>query len=305
MRMFKVLLPVAAVLFAGAAVGGETPATFERQVAADPKGIVEISSTSGTIDVTGWDRAEVGVKAELGENVDHVEVTSEHGRTVIRVMLHPHSSVGIFWGGDHHETHLHVKVPKGSELDISTVSADVTSDGVQGIQRLKTVSGDISAEMGPSDIEVKSVSGDIKLRGRGQPAHLHVSSVSGDVRLEHAAGDLEATTVSGEISAALDPAHSMRARSTSGDIRLEGKLTRGADVDIQSVSGDLRVHGGSEDGFQYEVSSLSGDIGDCFHVEPERSSKYGPGHTLNGTRGAGSGHVRIKSMSGDIELCDH
>lgn len=303
MRMFQVLLPVAVALFAGAASGGETPATFERQVAADPKGVVEISSTSGTIDVTGWDRAEVTVRAELGENVDHVEVTSEHGRTVIRVMLHPHN-FGLSWG-HHGDTRLHVKIPKGSELDISTVSADVTSDGVQGIQRLRAVSGDISAEMGPADVEVKSVSGDIKLRGHSQPAHLHVSSVSGDVRLEHAAGDLEATTVSGEIIAALDPAHSMRARSTSGDIRLEGRLTRGADVDLQSVSGDLRVRGGSEDGFQYEVSSMSGDIGDCFNVEPERTSKYGPGHTLDGTRGAGSAHVRLKSMSGDIELCDH
>lgn len=302
MHMFKVLLPLAAASFAVAAVGGETPATFERQVAADPKGIVEISSTSGTIDVAGWDRAEVGVRAELGENVDRVEVTSEHGRTVIRVMLRSHTSIGVFSG--HHETHLHVKIPRGSELDVSTVSADVTSDGVQGIQRLRTVSGDIAAEIGSADIEVKSVSGDIRLRGHGQPAHLHVSSVSGDLRLEHAAGDLEATTVSGEISAALDPAHSMRARSTSGDIRLEGRLTRGAEVDLQSVSGDLKVRGGAADGFQYEVSSLSGDIGDCFNVEPERTSKYGPGHTLNGTRGTGSAHVRIKTMSGDIELCD-
>jgi len=29
-----------------------------------------------------------------------------------------------------------------------------------------------------------------------------------------------------------------------------------------------------------------------------------PGHTLQGTRGDGAGHVRLKTMSGDVQLCD-
>ncbi|MGH8132719.1 MAG: DUF4097 family beta strand repeat-containing protein [Steroidobacteraceae bacterium] len=304
MRIVYPLLPLTLALLASNGACGATPATFERHVAADPHGIVEISSTSGTIDVAGWARAEVGVRAELGEDVDHVEVTSEHGRTSIRVMLRPHASVALF-SLHRDETHLHVKVPKDSELDVSTVSADVTSDGVQGIQRLKTVSGGIVAEIGPADVEAKSVSGDIRLRGHAQPARLHVSTVSGDVRLEHAAGDLETTTVSGTITVALDPARSVRARSTSGDIRFEGRLTRGADFEAQSVSGDLKVRAASEDGFQYEAATMSGDISDCFNVAPERSSKYGPGHTLNGSRGAGGAHVRLKTLSGELTLCDH
>jgi DUF4097 and DUF4098 domain-containing protein YvlB len=303
MRMCRRLLTLAVTLLAAAAASAEeTGGTFERQVPADPQGIVEISSTSGTIDVTGTDRAEVSVRAELATNVDHVEVTSEHGRTVVRVIQRPH---GISLFSLHGDTRLHVKVPQGSEVDVSAVSADVTSGGVQGVQRLRTVSGEITAEIAGADFEAKSVSGDIKLRGHGQPARLHVSTVSGDLRLEHAAGDLESTTVSGEISAVLDPARSMRAHSTSGDIRLEGRLVRGADVDLQSVSGDLKVHAATEGGMQYEASSLSGDISDCFNVPAERSSRYGPGKTLSGTRGEGGAHVRLKSMSGDLDLCDH
>lgn len=303
MRIAYLLLPFTLALLASAGVCAATPATFEREVAADPNGVVDISSTSGTIDIAGWDRAEVGVQAELGENVDHVDVTSEHGRTTIRVLLRSHVSMALF--SLRKDTHLHVKVPKDSQLEVSTVSADVTSDGVQGTQRLKTVSGDIAAEIGPSDIDAKSVSGDIKLRGHGQPARLNVSTVSGDVRLEHAAGDLETTTVSGQITVGLDPAHSVRARTTSGDFHFEGKLTRDAEFDAQTVSGDLKVRANSEDGFAYEAASLSGDISDCFKVEPERSSRYGPGHTLNGKIGGSSAHLRLKSMSGDLELCDH
>jgi hypothetical protein len=29
-----------------------------------------------------------------------------------------------------------------------------------------------------------------------------------------------------------------------------------------------------------------------------------PGHRMEGTVGGGAGHVRLKSMSGDIELCE-
>jgi DUF4097 and DUF4098 domain-containing protein YvlB len=294
------LLPAAIALVASAAVwGGDSPGTFEREVAAPARGVVEISSTNGTVDVSGWDRAAVSVKAELAADVDRVEVTNSGDHTVVRVMQH-HS--GMSFSG-HDETHLRVQVPKDSEVDVSTVSANMTSAGVLGAQRLKSVSGDITAEIGPSDIEAKSVSGSLKLRGKGQPAKLHVSTVSGDLELKHAAGDLEATTVSGEATVELDPARSVRVRSTSGDIHFEGRLARGADFDGQTVSGDLKVRAAAEDGLTFEAATVTGDINDCFKVEAE-NSKYGPGHKLNGSRGGGSAHVRLKSMSGEIDLCD-
>jgi len=301
MRIVHELLPAAIALFASAwACGGDSATSFEREVAADAKGVVEVTSTAGTIDVSGWDRAAVSVKAELGEGVDHVEVTSAGNHTVVHVVLRSHYGSG--W--NHDETHLRVKVPKDSELHASSVSANVTSSGVLGTQRLKSVSGDITAEIGPSDVEAKSVSGSLKLRGHGQPARLYVSTVSGDVTVSHAAGELETTSVSGEITAQLDSARSVRARGTSGDIHVEAHFARGADFDAQTVSGDLKLRGTFEDGFEYEAQSLTGDISDCFNVQAERSSQYGPGQKLRGTRGAGSAHVRMKSMSGEIGLCD-
>src|SRR6201998_2074360 len=244
MRMIYRLSPAVALLASAAVWGSDTPGTFEREVPADAHGVVEISSNNGTVDVTGWDRAAVSVKADLGPGVDRVEVTSSGGHTVVRVIQHSHSSFD--WG--HDETHLRVQVPKDSEVDVSAVSANVNSAGVLGAQRLKSVSGDIRAEIGPADIEAKSVSGSLKLRGKGQPAKLHLSTVSGDLELKHAAGDIEATTVSGEATVELDPAHSVRLRSTSGDIHFEGRLTRGADFDGQTGRGDLKLRAGFEGG---------------------------------------------------------
>ncbi len=287
----------AALLFALVGAAASAAETFDRVVPAQPRGVVEISNVSGKIEVSGWDRTEGSVHAELGSGVERVEVSSDGGHTSIKVVL-PHTS------GHGGSADLRVKVPQGSELDVSAVSADVTTSGVLGVQRLSTVSGDLSAELAGADVELKTVSGDVRLKGRGQPARLRVSTVSGDVHLEHGAGDLEASTVNGTLIMSLDSARSVRARTTSGDLRFVGKLTRGAEFEVTSVSGDLNVRASAEGGYAYEVSSFSGDISDCFNATPERVSKYGPGTRLEGTRGEGAGHLRLKTMSGDVQLCD-
>ena len=293
--VYGVSAALIALLASAAAAAADK--TFERTVAAQPKGVVDISNVAGSVDVTGWDRQEVSVRAELGDDVERVEVNGEGGHTTIKVVL-PHHG-----GGRHGEATLHVQVPKDSELDVSAVSADVTAAGIQGVQHLTTVSGELSSELGGADVEVKSVSGDIKLKGHGQPARLRVTTVSGDVHLEHGAGDLETSSVSGTLVIGLDTARSVRVRTTSGDLRFDGKLSQGATFEATSVSGDLSVRAAAP-GFSYEVSSFSGDISNCFGAKSQRESEYGPGSKLSGTRGDGAGHVRLKTMSGDISLCD-
>jgi hypothetical protein len=293
---YVTLLPLAlAPLLAGhVATAGAT--SFDQTVAAQPKGVVDVNNVAGEIEVTGWDRSEVSVHADLSGNVDKVDVHNEGGRTIVKVVL---PSVM------HGEAKLHLKIPAGSELDVSAVSADVKSQGVLGTQRLTTVSGDVSAELAGSDAELKTVSGDVKLKGHGQEARLRVTTVSGDVHVEHAAGDLEASTVSGTLVTGLDAGHSVRAHTTSGDLRIEGKLSHGAEIEANTVNGDVVVRTAIDGGFGYEASSFSGDIEDCFGAKAERTSQYGPGKSLQGTRGEGGGHVRLKTMSGDVTLCDH
>jgi DUF4097 and DUF4098 domain-containing protein YvlB len=272
--------------------------SFDREVQAEPKGIVDISNVAGSIDVTGWDRNAVSVHGQLGEGVERVDVTSEPGHTTIKVVL-PDSG--------HHRNgnaRLKVQIPQGSELDVSAVSADVTAMKVSGIQRLQSVSGEISAELAQADAEIKDVSGDITLHGHGQPANVHLSTVSGDVKIEHAAGDLDVGTVSGDVKGSLDGARSLRVRSTSGDVSFTGKLTGSPTVDVESVSGELTLKASADGGFSYELTSFSGEISNCFGGTAQRTSQYTPGQSLRGTLGQGSGRVHMRSMSGELTLCD-
>ena len=267
-------------------------AAFDRQVPAQPRGVVEISNFSGNIEVSGWDRSEVSVHAELGGGIEGVEVSSESGHTSIKARQPGHG-----------EARLQVKIPKDSELNVSAVSADVSTSGVLGVQRLSTISGKITTEIAAADVELKAVSGSVQVKGHGQPARLRASTVSGDVHLEHGAGDIEVGTVNGALIASLDAARSVHARTTSGGVRLEGTLARGATLEASSISGSLTVRTAADGGFAYEVSSFSGNISDCFNASPEHT-QYGPGSRLNGTRGDGAGHVRLRTMSGNVELCD-
>jgi DUF4097 and DUF4098 domain-containing protein YvlB len=291
-----------AALAAGLAHGMDS--NFEKRMAADPHGVVEISNVAGSVDVQAWDNPEVEVRAEVGGGVDRIDTTSDHGRISIKVIAPNVSFRGI-------GTKLHIHVPRDSELDISAVSADVVTSDVEGAIQLKTVSGEVKADVFQKNTEVKTLSGDVVLRGRGKEAGaagIHVSTISGSIRIDRAGGDLEATTVSGDINVRLDhPAHNVRVRTTSGDLGFEGKLAQGAYFEAESVSGDLSVRATPQGPLDYEVSTFSGDIKNCMGTEAERVSKYGPGRRLNGTRGtpgSSEAKIRLKTMSGDVELCD-
>ena len=299
MRLITLAATGLAILLAASVTVHADERRIDQQLAADPHGIVEISNFSGRVEVTGWDQPQVSVDANLPNGVDRLEFRSDHGRTTITVKF-----PNLSFGGE--GVNLRVKVPRGSEVDATAVSADVLSTGVTGAQRLKSVSGSIKADIAQSDIEAKTVSGDVALRGQGKPAELHLTTISGTIRIDRGAGDVEASTTSGEINMQLDPGRSVRMRTISGDVVFRGALAKDADVDTQTVSGDVKLLAKPETGYQYEVTTFSGDIDNCFNVKAEHTSRYGPGERLSGSRGEGEtgARVRIKTMSGDISLCD-
>jgi hypothetical protein len=271
--------------------------SVDRKVNADPKGDVLISNVSGSVDVRGWDRNEVQVTGQLDEDVERVDVDTSGGRTTIKVIL-PRNSHN---GGD---AMLEIQVPRGSTLEVSAVSADITSRGVLGTQRLKTVSGEITAEISGDDSEVRSVSGDLSVKGNGKSGSLRVSSVSGSLELTNSAGKLDVVTVSGDARVHMGDTSEVNARTTSGTLELHAKLLRDARVNVEGVSGDITLDLDDVPGLTLEIESFSGDITGCLAGGAERVSKYGPGVRLNTRTGDGSARVRAKTLSGDIEICN-
>jgi DUF4097 and DUF4098 domain-containing protein YvlB len=284
------------LLLVAASVCHAADREFAQTVKADPQGSVRVSNVAGKVLVTGWDRSEVEVKARLYGNAERVDVFSDKGRTTIKVVL----ARSAFRGG---EADLEIRVPEQSDIDVSAVSADVETQKLAGPQRLTTVSGEIRAEFA-KDFEGKTVSGDLRLRGKAATGDVRISSVSGDVFLERAGGDVEVTSTSGDLLLDVASVSMVRTRTTSGDLSLRGALARDGSVEAETISGDVTVRVKPQAGFQYEATSFSGAIGNCFGRHAEPTSSHGPGTRLIGTAGDGRGRVRVKSMSGDVAICD-
>lgn len=285
---------IASAIPLAAIAGGDS---VHLQVNTPPDGEVVISNVSGSIDVLGWDRNEVLVTGTLGGGVERVDLNSNGGRTVVKVVL-PNR------GSRDGSADIEVRVPKNSSLEVSAVSADVVSRGVLGSQRLKTVSGEVTAEISGNDSDVKSVSGDVTIRGVGTPESLRVSSVSGSLDISQIGGKIEVVTVSGDARVRATEASEIRGRTTSGDLELHGKLTRDARVDVEGVSGDLTLRLAAPGGVNADIESFSGDIEGCLAKGVERMSKYGPGTRLSLRTVESGPRIRAKTLSGDIELCD-
>ena len=286
--LFVCALPLAAFAESG---------SIDRKVAADANGEVVISNVSGSIDVRGWDRNEVRVTGDLGSGVERLDLDTSGGRTVVKVVL----PRGNSHDGD---ADIEVSVPRNSSVEVSAVSADVSSRGVLGTQRLKSVSGEVTADIAGDESEVRSVSGDVTVRGSGKPMRLRVSSVSGNLDLTNAAGSLDVVTVSGDARVQMDDTSEVRGRTTSGTLEVRGKLTRDARVDVEGVSGDIMLRLSAPGGFSTEIESFSGDIEGCLASNVERVSKYGPGKRLNIRTVEAGARVRAKTLSGDIDICD-
>jgi DUF4097 and DUF4098 domain-containing protein YvlB len=264
--------------------------------AADPAGTVEISNTAGSVRVTVWPRNEVEVTGTLGKGSQRLDLTQSGKVTRIKVVL---PSSGRVEGTD-----LVVKIPAASALSVNTVSADIRATGVLGAQRLQAVSGGIDTEAAAEDIECKTVSGDVNIKGGGKDTVINVTTVSGDASLTGVSGEVNGTTVSGDLSVTAATANRSRLASTSGDLGLRGKLGADARIELQSTSGDVRVDLAGPVSADFDVSSFSGGIRNCFGPRPSRASEYGPGTELRFSQGEGAARVRIRTMSGDVSLCD-
>jgi len=290
------LASIAAFVLLGAAPQAEAGTPINQRAVVVPGGSVEISNTAGQVTVTGWDRNEVEVTGTLGDGSEHLEFATQDKVTRVRVVL-PNKSWHV------EDTDLVVKVPVGSGLSVSTISADIRARGVRGAQRLQSVSGDVNGEAGAEDVECQTISGDVAVAGSGLKGLLNITTVSGDAMITHVAGELNGNTVSGKFTITLGDTTRSRLRTTSGDVSMATQLAADGRLDIESISGGIRLDLTGPVNAAFDVSSFSGEIRNCFGPKPRRTDEYAPGKEWRFAEGPGAARVRIKSMNGDINVC--
>lgn len=292
--MNKWIILFAGLLLSSVALAGEE---IDRTLAADADGEVLVSNIAGTVVIQGWDRKEVRVTGELGKGTDELIFERDGSNVEIRVEIEKGRNRRV------HGTDLEIWLPRKSEIQVITVSADIEVGDVRGKQRLESVSGTVDTQIWDNDLYVRSISGNANVTGHGQASMVTINLVSGDADIENVSGKIEVQSVSGDLDLELGDIDDVRVRSTTGDMEVSGKLAKGARVMIESINGDaiLMFHGRVS--AEIEIETFNGDIDNCFGPDARRTSKYAPGRELSFTAGDGNGEIRIKTLNGDVTLC--
>lgn len=298
----KTTLLVLSVLLAPGLVLAGTPINETRQV--DARARIDVSNIKGAVNISAWDRNEVGITGTLGDGAKRLAIDGGGSALTIRVEGPDRNKGGwLDWGSDSsmQETILNLKVPRAASLEVGVVSAEIAiADTAGGEMQVDSVSGRmrLSGVQSPR-LRLESVSGDVEFDGKADDAT--IETVSGDVVARGIGGRTRVETVSGNLRVTASTAlKNTEASSVSGDIEISGALDKGGRIEIETMSGDVRVNLPASVSAKIEAESFSGTLRSDFGSvsKPE----HGPGSSLNARAGDGDGDISIDSFSGDVTI---
>ncbi|MEX2526127.1 MAG: DUF4097 family beta strand repeat-containing protein [Gemmatimonadota bacterium] len=299
MKRTSVGLALSALLVTAAVpAAGQVEIRERHPVAAD--GTITVKAISHDIQVRVWDENEVEVTGSYDPEWEELVVEPRNGGFFLEIMGRQRRGSWSRRGSPR----LEVSLPRGAQLDLGTVSGDLTIlEGVRGRLDARSVSGDVEAHLQGTRANVQSVSGDLTVRGRAIEARL--SSVSGDVDAAVDAEVVEAKAVSGDVRVQSSLAsRSVTLDAVSGNVEFTGALTEGGRLRANSHSGRVTLTLPSDTQATFELSTFSGRIQADF---PQRRGEYrssgrGPGERLSFTTGSGNAQVEARSFSGGIRI---
>jgi len=170
------------------------------------------------------------------------------------------------------------------EQRLRTVSGDIKAHLLRG-GSVNSVSGDLHLTVsGTEDLEIETISGDVSVDGAG--SNVRVQTVSGELKIQLGAfAAVRLKTISGEVQfgGSLGAGGRFEAESVSGEIRIRFAATPAADFDIESHTGEIAncfgpapqkpqygpgshlVFRSGDGAGRVRVSTLSGEIRLCDH----------------------------------------
>jgi DUF4097 and DUF4098 domain-containing protein YvlB len=250
---------------------------------------LSVSNMSGDIVIRVWNRAQVRVQADYERS--EVEVTENAGRVSVRTVTRRNNG----------EVNYTIAVPRGTDIEINSVSSDVTVNDVCGSLNLNTVSGDVGVDCIEGDGQIQTVSGDVAV-ANVHSRHIDVGSTSGDVVVRAVRGSVAAHSVSGDVTLTQIESDEVTGESVSGSVDYDGRIADNGRYSFEAHSGDVSLRVTGTFNATVSVSTFSGDFSSDFPIT------ITPGMTQHSQRewefrqGTGSARVRLNSFSGSINL---
>jgi DUF4097 and DUF4098 domain-containing protein YvlB len=251
-------------------------------------GTVDLTSFSGDIIVTGWNRNQARVRA-----------STERGSLRWRLSGARISVEAEIYRGRSGESAYEVTVPEGTRVILRSMNGSLAVRGVKGAVDLHTNNG---------DVEVADAVGRVEM-----------VTLSGDATATRVRGDVDATSLNGTVSVTDVQGRSVSTESTSGNIQLNN--VDASDIDASTVSGEVRFagpldpkgrysfasHSGSvtlnvpaSTSARFSVETFSGEVDSDFPYTLQPNRERRQGSRLEFNVGAGEARVMAESFSGSI-----
>jgi len=264
---------------------------------------LEVATTFGEIAASGVSGAliaksvsgPISVAQPWGEGV--TQVTTVSGSVAISDWNLASSSLSVETGtGD-----VVAEGVTGESLQFSSRSGDVTARKLQAgsMASFESASGDVSVTDSSAGLRahVRTQSGRTTVHGL-RAVQVQVETVSGDARLHEVSGTLTVKTISGDIEASGMESPAVSLLTVSGDARWAFAIPFSGSFFGTTVSGDLHLALGASADARVEMNTTSGALSLAF---PLTESVLTERHAA-GKIGAGTGSLRLQSVSGDLTV---
>lgn len=211
----------------------------ERIIPRDEYSGLVITSASGILNLTGWNKDEFRIKDLFGPEDEGSSIKIEDKKGKLEI-----SSV----------EDLIIHLPHDLPVTIQSVSGDTNIRGILGAIEIDSVSGDLNLrDIG--SLSIKTVSGDL-IASRVQ-GFLRADSVSGDSLVDNIQGQVELKSVSGDVQ--LEKVDGGIDIDTSGDALVEFHPVPWQAYQIKA-SGDISITMPADSDADLQIKSNARDI---------------------------------------------
>lgn len=255
--------------------------------AADGSSKIELHNMEGEIRVTGWNRNDVRIQADIDEEDGYLSL-NRSGSTI---------KVKAKWKYGPSNVDFVLSVPKSMALNLHGVSTDVYLEDVGGEVTVETIEGEIGLRGGTGRINVHTVEGAIVVRdARGT---IRASTAEDDIAITNAVGEIFAETFEGDVILDDIDSESVHGSTLDGDIHYSGTVHDGGRYRLTTHDGDIRMVIPSNVNVTVVVASVDGDFETDFPIEVK---DYHGGHRLSFTLGSGKAQAELETFDGSIQL---
>lgn len=280
--------------------------SFERTLSVDEAIVLDVSTGSGSIKVSGGEAGTVTVvgKIKVGSAFSG-RSGAEAEDLVAQFEANPPVELadGVLRVGHIKDRAYRRNVSVSYEITVPA-NTEVISDTGSGSQEVSGITAPVNADTGSGSITLADIGGPVKAdSGSGRIKAERVAGAfeahagSGSISLTQIApGDVEATTGSGSIDLQ-GVTGSLRAKAGSGRITIQGTQT--GDWRINTGSGSVKIDLPDDAAFQLDAESSSGGITIDHPVTVQ--GKVSKRHLRGEVRGGGS-ELYIDTGSGSIKV---